>query len=211
MTIYASHLEALLAPTIAAAKKSPHANKTNAERLLALEETYKQCTKCPLANQGRSQVVFGHGNPEATLMFVGEGPGRDEDKHGKPFIGRAGKLLTEMIEAMGLARDQVFISNTVKCRPPQNRTPLPSESAACISHLLLKEIAIIRPRTICTLGAAATQALLGAETKLKDVRGNFIQTEYLRLIPTYHPAYLLRNPSAKKIVWQDLQLIMGEI
>ena len=167
------------------------------ERLLALKNKYIGCAACPLATQGRSQVVFGTGDPEATLMFVGEGPGRDEDTQGEPFVGRSGKLLTKIIEAMGLSREKVYISNTVKCRPPNNRAPLPKESSTCIDRLLLQEIAIIKPKIICTLGASALQALLGAEATLKKVRGQFIQVDDFEVIATYHPAYLLRNPPAK--------------
>ena len=167
------------------------------------------CTKCPLATQGRAQVVFGTGSPNAQLMFVGEGPGRDEDQQGKPFVGRAGKLLTNIINAMAMTREEVFISNTVKCRPPQNRAPLPNESSTCINLILLEEIAIVQPKIICTLGATATRALLGDQATLSKTRGKIIQSEHFSILPTYHPAYLLRNPGAKKFVWDDMQKIMA--
>lgn len=187
-------------------------NSSKKERLDTLRQKYAGCMKCPLATQGRAQVVFGVGNPDAGLMFVGEGPGRDEDREGAPFVGRAGKLLTSIITAMGLSRENdVYISNTVKCRPPQNRTPLPHESKTCIDSILLEELAIIQPKIVCTLGATATRALLGDETRISDTRGQFIQTEYFEVLPTYHPAYLLRNPSAKKIVWDDMQKIMAKL
>lgn len=176
--------------------------------LMALKGKYAGCMACPLATQGRTQVVFGTGNENAQLMFVGEGPGKDEDASGEPFVGRAGQLLTKIIEAMGYSRADVYISNAVKCRPPENRTPLPDERDICTSLTLLHEIAIIKPKVICTLGATATQALLGADATLKDVRGSLITHDNLSIMATYHPAYLLRNPEAKKIVWADMQVIM---
>jgi len=185
-------------------------DNTRQQKLDELKKAFTGCTKCPLASQGRSQVVFGTGNPHAKLMFVGEGPGRDEDKHGEPFVGRAGKLLTKIIEAMNLSRDDVYISNTVKCRPPANRTPLPDESKTCINALLLHEIAIVQPLVICTLGATATRALLGNDIRISDVRGKFIQLDRFSVLPTYHPAYLLRNPSAKVHVWNDMKQIMDK-
>ncbi|MGD1997863.1 MAG: uracil-DNA glycosylase [Candidatus Dependentiae bacterium] len=184
---------------------------TKKAQLDALKEKYTACTQCPLATQGRTQVVFGVGDPDATVMFVGEGPGRDEDLQGAPFVGRSGKLLTKIIEAMGLSRETVYISNTVKCRPPSNRAPLPKESTTCIDRLLLQEIAIIKPKIICTLGASAMRALLGDQATLKEVRGKFIQVDDFEVIATYHPAYLLRNPSAKADVWADMQKIMAKI
>lgn len=174
----------------------------------ALRAKYNACTACPLGTQGRKQVVFGAGNPGTRIMFVGEGPGRDEDAQGVPFIGRAGQLLTKMIEAMGLSREEVFISNAVKCRPPENRTPLPEERDTCSSLILLQEIAVVQPDIICALGATAAQALLGPTTILRDVRGSLIRNENSALLVTYHPAYLLRNPDAKKIAWADLQIVM---
>lgn len=182
---------------------------SKSEALAALREKYTGCTGCPLATQGRAQVVFGIGNPDADLVFVGEGPGRDEDQQGKPFVGRAGKLLTNIIAAMGLSRDEVFISNTVKCRPPGNRAPLPDESQACIDLLLLKELSIIKPKIVCPLGATATRALLGDKATLAKTRGEIIQTEFFSVLPTYHPAYLLRNPPAKKFVWEDMKKILA--
>ena len=179
--------------------------------LQKLRTAYTGCTKCPLASQGRKQVVFGVGTPDAKLFFVGEGPGRDEDAQGAPFVGRAGKLLTSIIEAMGLTRDQVFISNTVKCRPPNNRAPLPNESSTCIDLILLQELAIVKPTIVCTLGATATQALLGKDATLAKTRGKLIKADHFLVLPTYHPAYLLRNPPAKKFVWQDMQLIMEHL
>lgn len=180
-------------------------------QLDALKKKYAQCTQCPLATQGRTQVVFGSGSADATLMFVGEGPGRDEDLQGEPFVGRSGKLLTGIISAMGLTREGVYITNTVKCRPPNNRAPLPNESKPCVQLLLMQEIAIIKPRIICTLGASALQALLGEQATLQKTRGTFIQIGDCEILPTYHPAYLLRNPPAKRDVWEDMQKIMAKI
>jgi len=179
-----------------------------------LEQLYskhKNCKKCPLSNLGKTQIVFGKGNPETKLMFVGEGPGRDEDLQGIPFVGRSGKLLTKIIEAMGLKREEVFISNVVKCRPPNNRAPLPNESEICKSSLLLKEIEIIKPKIICTLGASAAQAILGPQTRISQARGNFFKFNNSLVMPTFHPAYLLRNPHAKKDVWKDMKKIMANL
>lgn len=181
------------------------------EALETLNCQYRDCQKCPLATQGRTQVVFGHGNPETLLMFVGEGPGRDEDLQGQPFVGRAGQLLNKIIEAMGLAREQVYISNVVKCRPPANRVPLPNESDTCKNLLLFKEIDIIKPKIICTLGATATQALLGDEAKITKSRGIFFEWRNCLVLPTYHPAYLLRNPAEKRTVWEDMKKIMEKL
>ena len=174
----------------------------------SLAACYRNCTACPLGTQGRTQVVFGTGNINARLMFIGEAPGRDEDLQGVPFIGRAGQLLTKIIEAMGLQRDQVYISNIVKCRPPENRTPLPNERDTCKNLILFKEIDAINPTIICTLGAPATQGLLGDTIKISEARGKLHYFKTYPVLPTYHPAYLLRNPSEKKTVWEDMQKIM---
>lgn len=183
-------------------KTSPQA------KLDALKKKYASCAGCPLASQGRTNVVFGHGNPEASLMFVGEGPGRDEDIQAKPFVGRSGQLLTKIIEAMGLSREEVYISNIVKCRPPNNRAPLPNESGTCKNNILFQEIEIIQPRIICTLGATATQELLEKPMSISRVRGTFIPFKDRLVLPTFHPAYLLRNQSKKKEVWEDMKKIM---
>jgi len=193
-------------------KKNTHSpSPSKGDLLAALREQYHSCQKCPLAKEGRKNVIFGVGNPDATLMFVGEGPGRDEDLQGVPFVGRAGKLLTKIINAMNLCRADVFISNTVKCRPLNNRTPMPHESETCINLILLNEIAIVQPKIICALGATAARALLGTELRISQIRGTFIPFENTLIIPTYHPAYLLRNPNAKKLVWNDMQKIMAKI
>lgn len=164
------------------------------------------CRRCPLYKT-KKNYVFSDGDPEARLVFVGEAPGGDEDIQGVPFVGRAGQLLTKMIEAMGLRRQDVYICNVIKCRPPNNRAPLPEEVAACKDYLL-RQVGIISPKVICCLGKHATEALLGTEVFITKIRGKEFEFNGVTLIPTYHPAYLLRNPSAKKEVWQDLKKIM---
>lgn len=192
-------------------KKEVSTGKSPQTLLDDIKCKYKDCQECPLAKQGRSQVVFGIGNPHAKLMFVGEGPGRDEDKQGMPFVGRAGQLLTKIIEAMKLTREEVYISNVVKCRPPNNRTPLPNESDICKNLILFKEIEIIKPKIICALGATATQGLLGYDANISKTRGIFFKFNDALVLPTYHPAYLLRNPDAKKIVWEDMKKIVEKL
>ncbi len=183
--------------------------------LQTLKKKYQNCHSCPLASQGRQQVVFGVGNPNAKLMFIGEAPGRDEDTQGIPFIGRAGKLLTKIIDAMKLTRQDVYISNVVKCRPPNNRTPTIEERETCKQLILFKEVEIIKPKIICTLGAPATQGILGDEVRISTVRGRFFEfkTNHTTslVMPTYHPAYLLRNPSQKRTVWEDMKKIMAKL
>jgi DNA polymerase len=165
------------------------------------------CTRCKLGALGRRQVVFGEGNPSAQLMFVGEGPGADEDEQGVPFIGRAGQLLTKIIEAIHLTRDQVYIANVVKCRPPQNRNPEPDEIATC-EPFLFQQIDIIKPRVVVALGKFAAQTLLRTEDPISRLRGRiFDYRGDAKLIPTFHPAYLLRNPGSKRDVWEDMKLV----
>jgi uracil-DNA glycosylase len=182
--------------------------KTKQAQLDEIKAKYRACSLCPLGTLGRKNVVFGAGDPNAELMFIGEGPGRDEDTQALPFVGRAGKLLEKIIEAMGLTREKVFISNVVKCRPPQNRTPLPNESQICKNEILLKEINIVTPRAICTLGTVATQGLLGEAISISRARGNIFYFQNIPVLPTFHPAYLLRNPEQKKTVWNDMQQLM---
>jgi uracil-DNA glycosylase family 4 len=171
----------------------------------ALYAPYKNCTACPLASLGRKTIVFGDGNANAKLMFIGEGPGKDENIQGRPFVGRSGQLLTKILETIGLNRADVFITNVVKCRPPKNRAPLPTESTMCKSILLLKQIEIIRPKIICTLGASATQELLNKPIEITKVRGTRFKLDECTVIPTYHPAYALRNPNKLAILIQDIQ------
>ena len=168
-----------------------------------------ECTLCKL-HKGRHTIVFGVGNPKARLMFVGEAPGEDEDLKGEPFVGKAGQLLTKMIEAMGLRRDDVYICNTVKCRPPNNRNPEPDELAAC-EPFLKGQLASVKPEVIVTLGKFAAQALLREETPITRLRGQFREYEGIPVMPTFHPAYLLRSPQEKAKVWDDLQSVMKKL
>ena len=166
---------------------------------------YLHCTMCPLGTMGRQHVVFGEGNPDSKLMFVGEGPGVQEDKQNRPFIGRSGKLLTRSLQHLGVEKKDVFITNIVKCRPPGNRTPTPAESNTCKNLLLLKQIKIIRPKIICTLGSAAIKALLEQEIKITKLRGILTSWKNTKIIPTYHPAYILRNPKELATFIKDLK------
>jgi len=172
-----------------------------------LKSNVLECKKCPLA-RSRKNVVFGAGDINAKLIFVGEAPGYEEDIQGKPFVGKAGNLLTKIIEAMGLKREQVFICNILKCRPPGNRNPLPEEISQCIDYLY-KQIECIEPKVICGLGKFASQTLLDTETPISRLRGNWHEFKGIKFMPTYHPAYLLRNPKDKKLVWQDMKKIMA--
>lgn len=183
--------------------------RAGAEELAAVREELGDCTRCKLSD-GRKNIVFGVGNPEAALVFVGEAPGADEDRTGEPFVGAAGQLLTKMIEAMGLTRQEVYICNIIKCRPPGNRNPEPDEIAAC-EPFLKRQLAALRPRMIVCLGKFATQCLLRSEAPISKLRGQFHAYEGIPLMATYHPAFLLRNPSAKREVWSDLQQVMAEL
>lgn len=179
------------------------------DSLLKIREDLGDCTRCKL-HQCRNKLVFGDGNPKAQLVFVGEGPGADEDMQGLPFVGRAGKLLTQMIEAMGLQRRDVYICNVVKCRPPQNRAPEPDEVETC-SPYLLRQIDVIHPKVIVCLGAVAAKTLLNTTRGVSQFRGEWLDWRGYKLMATYHPAYLLRNPPAKADVWKDLQKVMAEL
>ena len=165
-----------------------------------------RCTRCDELVQNRRSVVFGSGNPEAKLMFVGEAPGAEEDRQGLPFVGRAGQLLTKMIEAIGFKREEVFIANVLKCRPPGNRTPKPAEIQNCRPYLA-QQIAMIQPRIICALGTFAAQTLLQTETPISSLRGKSHTYEGTPVICTFHPAYLLRNPAEKRKAWEDLKRV----
>ena len=192
-------------PEIAAA--IPPASRAAALQLI--REDIGDCTRCPL-HTGRNKLVFGDGSPVARLMFVGEGPGADEDAQGLPFVGRAGQLLNNMIAAMGLRREEVYIANVVKCRPPGNRAPAPEEANTC-SPFLFRQIDVIRPQVIVALGATAVTYLLGARQPLAGLRGRVHSVRGTQLIVTYHPAYLLRDPRQKKEAWADLQIAMREL
>ena len=179
----------------------------------SLEEVHEfigDCRRCKLWPM-RTNLVFGVGNPAAELMFVGEAPGADEDLRGEPFVGRAGQLLTDIIErGMGMPRSEVYICNVIKCRPPGNRNPEPDEVASC-EPFLLRQIEVVRPRVIVGLGSFAVQALLKVKTPISRLRGNWHELRGIRMMPTFHPAYLLRNPADKRLVWHDIQLVMNEL
>lgn len=182
----------------------------NCDSLLAeLEAIATACQNCGLAKT-RTQVVYGAGNANADLMFIGEAPGRDEDLQGKPFVGRAGQLLTDIIKAMKLTRDDVYIANVIKCRPPENRNPEPDELDACRPYIR-RQVAIIQPKVIVTLGRFALQSLTEKAYGITAVRGQWLEYEGVKVMPTYHPAYLLRNPAAKKDVWADMKKVMAEL
>jgi uracil-DNA glycosylase family 4 len=166
------------------------------------------CTRCQLS-KGRTNIVFGVGNPKADLVIVGEAPGRDEDIQGEPFVGQAGKLLTDILGAIGLSRSDVYICNVIKCRPPENRPPETEEIEKC-SPFLQAQLAAISPKLICTLGKFATQTLLQTQAPISRLRGNFQDYQGIPVMPTFHPAYLLRNPGAKKDVWEDMKKIHAE-
>jgi len=185
------------------------AKRTKNLSLGEYENSISSCQRCPLGKT-RISFVFGAGSPKAPLLFVGEAPGRDEDQQGQPFVGRAGQLLTKIIESIGLKREDVFIANIIKCRPPQNRNPLPEEIVACTPYLL-KQIELIKPKVICSLGKFSAQTLLQTETPISRLRGKFYDYHGIKLMPTYHPAYLLRNQSGKKDVWEDMKAIAKEL
>jgi len=189
-------------------EKPPDLSPRAMEKMRALEALRKEigdCCRCRVG-AGRTHLVFGDGNPDAALMFVGEAPGRDEDLQGIPFVGRAGQLLTRIIQAIGLERRQVYIANVLKCRPPENRTPLPDEMAACLPFLL-RQIEIIKPSIIVALGNPAMKAILQTDQGITKMRGRFVSWNGIEVMPTYHPAYLLRNPDARKYVWADMQKV----
>ncbi|BBO66152.1 uracil-DNA glycosylase [Desulfosarcina alkanivorans] len=176
------------------------------ETLETIRADLGDCTRCPLC-RSRTHIVFGEGNPGARLVFVGEGPGFEEDQSGHPFVGAAGQLLTKIIAAMKLSREEVYIGNIVKCRPPGNRNPQPDEISRCLPFLK-RQLAAIRPRVVCALGKVAAQTLLEVDTPISRLRGHFHEALGVPVMPTFHPAYLLRNPEKKRDVWSDVQQIM---
>ena len=181
-----------------------------AKTLDELRGAIGDCRRCKLSS-GRTHLVFGVGNPKAKLMFIGEGPGRDEDLQGEPFVGRAGQLLTDIItKGMGLRREDVYIANVVKCRPPENRNPEPDEVASC-EPFLKKQIDLVRPEIIIALGKFAVQTLLQSKVPITKLRGNWHSYHGIKLMPTFHPAYLLRNPGDKKLVWEDIKKVIKEM
>lgn len=201
------HIGALDSPDIDDAGTSDR--PAGARGLALVREELGDCTRCKLAGS-RKTLVYGVGNPDAHLVFVGEGPGADEDEQGEPFVGKAGQLLNKMIEAMGYRRADVYICNVVKCRPPGNRNPEPDEIAAC-EPFLKKQLGAIRPRMIVALGKFAAQCLLRDDTPISRLRGNFRTYEGIQLMPTFHPAYLLRDPSKKKEAWEDLKSVLAAL
>jgi len=194
----------------------PKTKEQKKEALEKMREGMLNCKRCKL-HETRTNLVFGSGNPDAAIMFVGEAPGRDEDEQGLPFVGRSGKLLTKIIESIGttnttpigLTRDDVYIANILKSRPPENRNPAPDEIAAC-SPFLFEQIRIIQPKVICSLGTFSAHTLLNTTTPISKLRGKFYPFKGSLLLPTFHPAYLLRNPSKKADVWEDMKMIARE-
>ncbi len=192
------------------AETSHVVSPVSAQTLELLQQHVADCTACEELASTRTQTVFGVGNPNARLCFMGEAPGADEDRLGEPFVGRAGQLLTKIIEACHLTRDEVYILNVLKCRPPGNRNPHPVESAAC-RGFLLRQLELIQPEFICCLGAVAAQNFLQTEQPIGRLRGSVHQKDGFQVVCTYHPAYLLRNPSAKRSTWDDMKLLMREM
>jgi uracil-DNA glycosylase len=191
------------------ARSADNAESEAGSLLADLKAIAVVCEKCKLS-RSRTQVVYGVGNPSADLMFVGEAPGHDEDLKGEPFVGRAGQLLTDIIKAMKLTRDDVYIANVIKCRPPENRNPEPDELEACHPYIQ-RQVEIIQPKVIVTLGRFALQSLTGKAYGISSVRGQWLDYNGVKVMPTYHPAYLLRTPSAKKDVWADMKKVIAEL
>ena len=182
--------------------------RSAAEALAGIRQELGECTRCKLHALGRTQIVFGVGNPDADLMFVGEAPGADEDIQGEPFVGRAGQLLTKMIEAMGFRRDEVYIANVLKCRPPGNRNPEPDEIATC-EPFLFQQLASVEPKVVIALGAFAARTLLKTDSPISRLRGRVFDYRGAKLIPTFHPSFLLRSPGYKREAWEDLKLALS--
>ncbi len=210
LDVSGSEMPAVSVVASAPARPAGEAPATTQRDLLAdFERIVTACVKCDLAKT-RTQVVYGVGSPDADLMFIGEAPGRDEDLQGKPFVGRAGQLLTDIIKAMNLTRDDVYIANVIKCRPPENRNPEPDELEQCRPHIR-RQVEIIKPKVIVTLGRFALQSLTEKAYAVSSARGQWLEWNGIKVMPTYHPAYLLRNPAAKKDVWTDMKQVMTEL
>jgi uracil-DNA glycosylase len=209
----ASRQEEAPVPTVPAPRE-PECPAQGDPRCTALADVARKvaaCTRCRELAETRTQTVFGVGNPYSRLVFCGEAPGADEDRQGEPFVGRAGQLLNDIIvKGMKMRREDVYILNILRCRPPNNRAPLPAEAAAC-REFLDRQLEIIQPKFICCLGAVAAQNLLGTDTPIGRLRGTFHDYQGIQVICTYHPAYVLRNPQAKKPVWEDIQMLMAEM
>lgn len=194
-------------PTGVASKPALTASKPADEDLARIRADLGDCRRCGLS-AGRTHLVFGEGNPKARVMFVGEGPGGEEDRSGRPFVGNAGRLLTRIIAAMGLTREEVYICNVIKCRPPGNRNPAPEEIAVC-GPFLERQIRAVAPEVICALGTFAARTLLASPLPISRLRGRFHDRHGIKVMPTFHPAYLLHNPEEKRAVWDDVQKIMA--
>jgi uracil-DNA glycosylase family 4 len=210
---YLEYLKAMGLESLPMSEAVPMQRQTHPSSVTNLGPTLKDirselgdCRRCKL-HRTRRTIVFGEGNECAKVMFIGEGPGYDEDVQGRPFVGRAGQLLTKIIESMHLQREDVYIANVIKCRPPQNRNPEPDEIKSC-SPFVLKQISAIRPRIVCALGTFSAQTLLNTTTKITALRGKIYSLDAIRVIPTYHPAFLLRNPEKKKDVWEDMKRVL---
>jgi len=202
--------EQLSAPISTGVPVAPREVTRPTIELAAVEARAKACTKCSELSRCRHSVVFGVGSASAEIMFIGEAPGADEDAQGEPFVGRAGQLLTKMIEAMGYRRADVYIANIIKCRPPQNRTPEPDEVANCLPYVL-SQIELIQPKVIVALGATALRALLDVHLGITKMRGHWYTFRDIPIMPTFHPAYLLRNPAAKREVWDDMKAVLDKL
>lgn len=204
------HLAVTSSENVSGAQGGEQSTVAQKDRLQVLQdEKLGECTRCDL-HQTRKNIVFGVGNPNAALVFVGEVPGAEEDRKGEPFVGRAGELLTKMISAMGYSRDDIYICNVVKCRPPNNRDPQPKEVDTC-APFLKEQLDILSPQVIVTLGRYASQTLLRTEESMGQLRGNWAKYEGIDVMPTFHPAFLLRTPSRKRDVWLDLQKVMTHL
>jgi DNA polymerase len=204
---YLEYLKGMGIVSIPTSKSNPE--KTPRSEIQTLEEVRKElgdCKRCKL-HRTRRTIVFGEGNEKATLMLIGEGPGYDEDVQGRPFVGKAGQLLTKILQSINLPREEVYIANIIKCRPPQNRNPEPDEIESC-HPFLMKQINVIQPKIICALGTFSAQTLLKTDVKISALRGKFYDLEGIKVIPTYHPAFLLRNPERKREVWEDMKKIV---
>src|SRR5579872_3451858 len=206
----ASPVPAQSQPSASSSVSADESEMTPEKALRIIREDLGDCTRCVLHKQGRKQIVFGVGNPRADIMFIGEAPGADEDQQGEPFVGRAGQLLNNMIKAMGLRREDVYIANIIKCRPPGNRTPERDECETC-SPFLMRQIEAIKPKAIVALGAVAAKTLLAINAPMSEFRGRWFDFRGTKLAVTYHPAFLLRDPRQKKETWKDLQMVMKEL
>jgi DNA polymerase len=203
---YLEYLKGMGIVALPASEMKPdEPDQSNVLTLADVQKELGDCKRCKL-HRTRRTIVFGEGNEKASLMFIGEGPGYDEDVQGRPFVGRAGQLLTKIIQSINLPREEVYIANIIKCRPPQNRNPEPDEIQSC-SPFLMKQIRVIQPKIICALGTFSAQTLLKTETKITALRGKVFDLEGIKVIPTYHPAFLLRNPDKKREVWEDMKKI----